>query len=241
MIAIGTKLYAWWGPGSGSTSYSETRLLWSTNSGASWIKSAWDLTTRSEGLIMPTILNFGEGYAGARDGYVYHYFIRKQNDAQPLTVHKPGQIDLARVSKDAAHMEDIDAYEYFAGLNAQGNPKWTPDAAQRQPVFADSNGVGWNLSVSFNAGLGRYLLATEHKRSGQGRLGLFDAPEPWGPWTTVLYTERFGKNQIERSTFFWNFSNKWTSTNGLDSVLVFTGVNSNDSWNVVDVAFKKAP
>jgi MYXO-CTERM domain-containing protein len=95
--------------------------------------------------------------------------------------------------------------------------------------------VGWNVSVSYNAGLGRYLLCTEHDATMGGNLGMFDAPEPWGPWATVGYYsdwEGFG------TTFFWNFSNKWLSADGRDFTIVFTGVGDNDSWNTVRGSFQ---
>ena len=85
-----------------------------------------------------------------------------------------------------------DAHEFFAGLDAAGEPHWSADIAEKAPVFSDSNGVGWNVSVSYNAGLRRYLLATEHGATHAGKFGLFDAPEPWGPWTTVAYEEAWG-------------------------------------------------
>jgi hypothetical protein len=240
MISIAGVLYAWWGPGSGIKSYTETRLLQSTNKGASWSKSSWDLHDTSSTMIMPTILNFGKDYAGARDGYVYHYFIRKQSSSDSLAVHKPGAIDLARVPK--SQMMDLSAYRYFAGLDASKNPKWTASAANRKPVFQDPNGVGWCMSAVYNAGLKRYVIATEHTQSGNGNLGLFDAPNPWGPWTTVAYRHKsngtqFGAGKIEPSTFFWNFSNKWTSADGKKFVMVFSGVDSNDAWNSVSGAF----
>ena len=66
-------------------------------------------------------------------------------------------------------------------------------------------------------------------------MGMFDAPEPWGPWNTVAYfnSTAFGAGAIEENTFFWNFSNKWLSADGRDFVLIFSGHNSNDSWNSV--------
>ena len=78
---------------------------------------------------------------------------------------------------------------------------------------------------------------TEHSKSSQGNLGMFDAPAPWGPWTVVRYMRAFGAPNIQASTFFWNFSNKWLSADGRQFILVFTGVGSNDSWNTVRGSF----
>jgi hypothetical protein len=132
---------------------------------------------------------------------------------------------------------DRSQYDFFAGLDGQGNAKWVKDLATGEPVFRDASGVGWNLSVSYNPGLRRYLLITEHTKSGRGNFGLFDAPEPWGPWTTVHYISAFGASYIEASTFFWNFSNKWLSPDGKEFVLIFTGIDENDSWNLVTGSF----
>lgn len=243
VLDINGTLYAWWGPGSATTSYRETRLLRSTNGGASWQKSSWDLTAADGKLIMPTILNFGRGYAGARDNYVYHYFIRREETSgghsSGLGIHKSGtgKIDLARVPRD--QIMNNSAYEYFAGMSG-GQPTWTRNALQRVPVFQDPNGVGWNLSVSYNAGLGRYMLMTEHSETWSGLLGMFDAPQPWGPWTTVAYhtsSNPFGGGRIATTTFFWNFANKWLSNGGKHFVLLFTGGGGNDSWNSVEGDF----
>jgi hypothetical protein len=77
------------------------------------------------------------------------------------------------------------------------------------------------------------LLATEHGQTHAGHFGLFDAPEPWGPWTTVAYESNFGEGHVEVSAFYWNFPTKWLSSNGRDFTLIFTGKNTNDSWNTV--------
>lgn len=235
IISVGGILYMWTGPGSGGISYNEARMKKSTNRGQSWISASWAFV-KSEGMIMPTILNFGKDNAGARDNYVYHYFIQLQNDSYELTVHKPGIIYLLRSPND--RIMDRSAYEFFAGFDINGNPKWTANLAGRQPVFQDTlNGVGWNLSVSYNPGLQRYFLITEHTATVEGNIGIFDAPAPWGPWTTVLYAKSWGSPAIDATTFFWNFSNKWLSTDGKDFTLIFTGVGSNDSWNTVRGSF----
>ena len=207
--------------------------------GATWQLADWKFPFR-DSLTVPTFLNFGRDYAGARDDYVYSYHIHPawgpgkatRTTAHTFDVHQPGRVYLSRVPKNA--ILDRTRYEFFAGTSP--NPAfsdWSTDVAKKQPVFTDANGVGWNLSVSYNAGLRRYLLATEHTETHAGKFGLFDAPEPWGPWTTVAYDESWGAGHIEVSTFYWNFPAKWLSADGRAFTLVFTGKNTNDSWNTV--------
>jgi hypothetical protein len=219
--------------------FSEHRLAVSRDHGASWSWADWSLT-REEGVMTPAFCQFGRDYAGARDGYVYVYLIRFRSlegpDGYPdkvpwLVVQRPGSVDLARVPRTS--VPERAAYSFYAGADASGRPLWTTDAALRQPVFEDAQGVGWCLSVSYSPGLRRYLLCTEHTQSHRGKLGLFEAPQPWGPWTTVAYDNDWGAGHVPTNTFYWNFANKWLSPDGRQFVLSFTGRGENDSWNVV--------
>lgn len=229
IISIEGILYMWRSPRQSSYNYDEARLAYSTDHGATWTLNDWAFY-KADDLILPTILNFGQDYAGARDNYVYSYAPRYQG-ATSLAVQVPGLVDLMRVPK--TQILERSGYEFFAGM-VDGQPTWTTELTQRQPVFEDANGVGWNLSASHNAGLNRYLLMTEHEQTGYGNLGIFDAPEPWGPWTTVAYYDDW----LNSRTFFWNFSNKWLSADGRDFWMVFSGVSSFDSWNLIHGTFE---
>ncbi|MBW2524702.1 MAG: DUF4185 domain-containing protein [Deltaproteobacteria bacterium] len=243
ILSVGGTLYMWVSPDP-KPHLTEARIAFSTDHGATWQQSSWAFTFADE-LTIPTFLNFGQDYAGARDGFVYSYYIHPQYGPGESTaaeavngfhVHAPGELYLSRVPSDEILTEG--SYEFFGGLDTGGDPLWTSDRTEKQPVFRDANGVGWNVSASYNAGLGRYLLMTEHTLTHQAHLGMFDGPEPWGPWTTVVYTDAFGSGEIELTTFYWSFSNKWTSADGRSFTLVFTGRASNDSWNVVEGAFE---
>ena len=127
---------------------------------------------------------------------------------------------------------------------------WGPLAAKK-PVFENPEGTGWCVSASYNPGLKRYLLATEHTVSHASVMSLFDAPEPWGPWTTVKYwteQDRFGQSrpgsQLDwaDNVFFFSFAPKWLSDDGRSFTLVFTGGGkgkNNDSLNTVRGTFQR--
>ena len=239
IISIAGTLYMWrCGDASTTTAYDFQELYSSTDHGATWVFTGVRFDPASfpgadDGFFCPTFLQFGQDYAGARDGFVYMYAPEIQTAA--FNVHTPGQITLMRVP--IAGLSNPAQYQFFTGLDLAQNPLWSTNASARQPVFQDvTNGVMFT-SVSYNPGLGRYLLITNHSQFGNGNIGIYDAPEPWGPWTTVFFDPDFGTPNIEDSTFFWNFSNKWLSGSGLDFVLVFTGTNTNDSWNTVEGSF----
>ena len=133
---------------------------------------------------------------------------------------------------------DKSKYEYFAGMSGS-SVIWSSSLEEKQPVFKnDTDGVGWNLSVSYNAALKKYFLMTEHTNTHAGYHGMFDAPAPWGPWTTIEYVN--GDWLGYGSTFFRCFSNKWLSPDGKDFVMIFTGTNwngLNDAWNCIEGSF----
>jgi len=227
IISINGTLYAWLGQdgkNSGSEEFvKQTMVIKSTDYGASWEKSNW-YWTNNDNLYGPSFLNFGKDNAGARDNYVYSYF----PCGTYWGLHKPGRADLARVPRDKL-MEQT-AYEWFAGIDSSGNPTWTKNLAARQQVFEDKNGVR-TVSVTYNPGLKRYLLTSQHTivgtESGTNQWGIFEAKEPWGPWKTVNYTANWagGKGNI---SFY--FAPKWFSADGKDFTLVFT---KDDHWCIV--------
>lgn len=242
LLAVDGVLYLWLAP-QPNPHLDECRLAWSTDRGATWQRAEWSFTF-ADGLTIPTFLNFGRDYAGARDDFIYSYFIAPtwgpgratRTTAHTFDVHRPGTVHLARSPRGA--ILDRSRYEFFAGRTSDGTPEWSSDPTRKRPVFTDANGVGWNLSVSHHPGTGRYLLATEHTETHAGRFGLFDAPEPWGPWTTVAYDDAWGTGHVEVSTFYWNFPSKWLAPGGGAFTLVFTGKNTNDSWNTVAGRFQ---
>jgi hypothetical protein len=58
-----------------------------------------------------------------------------------------------------------------------------------------------------------------------GGIGIYDAPEPWGPWTKIYFTDRWDVGPGDLGTF----PTKWMSDNGLTMYLAFSG---NDSFSV---------
>lgn len=232
IISIRGTLYAWVSPGSDTSNYASAKIYQSTNHAASWTPASWSFTL-SDGIVLPSFLQFGKDHAGARDSYVYSYAINLKNSAS-LQVQTPGELILMRVPMNL--VLDRTQYEFFAGMNG-ANPTWTSAISLRQPVFADNRGVGWTVSASYNSGIQRYLVTTEHDSSALGKIGIFDAPNPWGPWTTALYASSFGQPFTAGHDFFWNFSNKWLSSDGKSFALVFTGTNGDDVFNLVRGTF----
>lgn len=239
ILSIEGDLYLWVNPDDKKVLYFGSRLYRSRDLGLHWEAADWEFKKELR-LTTPTFLQFGRDYEGARDGFVYCY-VTNLTEKSPwgpkrkLAVQKPGEIFLMRVLKEK--VMEKDQYEFFKGLNEQGEPIWTYSFDEKNPCFIDPNGVGWNLSVVFHPKYQKYLLTTEHLKSFNSNFGLFEADQPWGPWSTVSYQQAFANGVIEQSVFLWHFPSKWLSKDSGEFTMVFTGINSNDSWNSVHGRF----
>jgi len=205
MLMLRGVLYMW------ARNAGNAQLAWSHDHAKTWAWARWKLTT-SFGY--PTFLNFGRNYAGARDGYVYIYSHDSDSAYRPAD-----RMVLARVPKD--RLRDRSAYEFFRNLDAGGKPLWTKDVARRGAVF-EHRGRCYRSGISYNPGLKRYLWCQTIPGGDtrfKGGFGVYDAPEPWGPWTTAFFAERWDVGPGETSSF----PTKWMSADGTTAWLVFSG------------------
>ncbi len=189
-----------------------SQIAWSADHGKTWTWCDWKFTI-SFGC--PTFLNFGRNYGGARDEFVYIYSPDRDSAYKPAD-----RMVMARVRKD--RITEQGGYEFFKGLDRKGEPVWTKDIRERGAVFINP-GKCYRSGISYNAGLKRYLwcqtvYGSEDMRF-KGGLGIFDGPEPWGPWTTVYYTEKWDVGPGETSSF----PAKWMSKDGRTCYLLFSG------------------
>ncbi len=210
MLMVGGTLYMW--VRNADNNGRQSQLAWSADRGATWTWSPWKFAEFG----YPTFVNYGKNYAGARDGYVYTV-----SHDNPSAYTQADRFILMRVPKD--RIRERAAYEFFRGKDASGNPLWSADITQRAAVFTHA-GKCRRSGISYNAALGRYLWWQMIHVNGQdtrftGGFGVYDAPEPWGPWTTVYYTTAWDVGPGETGSF----PTKWMSADGKTVHLVFSG------------------
>jgi hypothetical protein len=231
IISVGGILYAWINMQNGHPP--DVRLAWSTDLGAHWKLTDWAFP--KSGRFFPgTFLNFGRDYRGSQDDYVYAY------GARWIWAQGPeNDLYLARVH--CRRILDRTAYEFFSGLDQFQNPIWDKDVASRKPVFTDARGVGncGLAHVVYLSPIGRYLLTVGHRSSFIAslanevrRLGVFDAPSPWGPWTTVAYYDDWG-GFGPGEALGYNIPAKWIAPDGRTMWMVFSSTEELDAFNMV--------
>ena len=196
----------------------------STDKAINWQKSTW----KFQELGFCALLNFGQDYTGGRSpgadpNYVYMY---SPNGQSAYSAYD--DIVLARVPKH--EVLNRNAWEFFSGTPS--SPTWSSDIAARASIFHFTLNVN-RLDVTYNEPLGRYLLTMRNREDDGNNFGIYDAPEPWGPWTTVYYTEEWldgtplssmARNQGWGDS--QHIPSKWISADGKEFYLVYSGDDS---------------
>jgi CubicO group peptidase (beta-lactamase class C family) len=204
MLMVDGVLYMW------VRNLGNAQLAWSRDRGRTW---EWGFRFDTS-FGSPAFLNFGRNYQGARDEYVYTY-----SQDGPSAYDSDDHVVLARAPQ--GRLRDRAAWEFYAGPG----PAWTRDIARRRPVFS-LPGRCQRVDAVYNPGLRRYLLAVGYDH--ESGWGLYDAPEPWGPWTTAFHTEKW---DLAR-THGYRLPSKWISPDGRTMHLVFSGVRPWDAFCV---------
>jgi hypothetical protein len=191
-----------------------SQLAWSADHGATWSWAEWKFET-SFGC--PTFINFGRDYAEARDHFIY--VVSHDSDS---AYERADRFVLARAPK--TQIRERAAWEFFVRLDAAGQPQWSRDVRARGAVFANP-GACYRSGISYCAGLKRYLwcqIGPGADTRYAGGLAIYDAPEPWGPWTTVFHSDSWDTGPGETASF----PTKWMSSDGRTAYLVFSGQDS---------------
>jgi hypothetical protein len=229
LLSVDGTLYLWLGhadrQGGGA------QLAWSKDRAQTWTFADWRFA--EFGLV--GFVNFGRDYRGARDGFVYAY----SHDG-PKADTPADRFVLMRAPK--GRLTQRGAWEFYAGTDGGAWPVWTSEVGRRADVFANPDSC-LRSAMTYHAGLGRYLWWQQvpqpkgHPDRGdtrfEGGFAVYDAPEPWGPWTTAYFTPRWDTGPGEHA----DFPAKWASADGRSLYLVFSG---DDSFSVRRATVRRA-
>ena len=104
-------------------------------------------------------------------------------------------------------------YEYFSG--SAFAPAWKLGRSGSKAIFVDLAGTR-HPTITYIPDLDRYLLTVAHstvENSAAHKMGIFEAPNPWGPWRTVSYVDNF-LGMTGGIFYYMNFPLKWQADNG---------------------------
>lgn len=141
-------------------------------------------------------------YPYHQDGYVYLFGSNGKNSGPKL----------ARVPDTA--ILDRSQYEFYAGLDEQGQPIWISDSQDARMLF---DGFVTEFCVSYNSDLKCYVMGylEQHSRT----LVVRDAPTLWGPWSNAVF---FTANEIIGQTIYTPSTlDRWQSKDGMYFFLTY--------------------
>lgn len=194
----------------------KAKLAWSTDHARTWTFADW----RLDEFGFVGFVNFGRDYQDARDDFVYAY----SHDG-PQADTPADRFILMRASK--SRLTERSAWEFYTG-SVDSQPKWSPDAGRREGVFTNP-GSCLRSAMTYHPSLRRYLWWQQIPQPKghpdradtrfEGGFAVYDAPEPWGPWTTAYFTPRWDTGPGEHG----DFPTKWAEADGKTLHLVFSG------------------
>jgi len=214
-------------------------IITSEDYGRTWDMTATPVDFFAGRLSSAHFLQFGKSYEGARDEFVYAYFPGGDDGGSYWC--NGDFILLGRVPRDK--ILERDKWEFLNGIDPGNRAVWGRDEGKAQPVFRYPSMTGEN-HVSYNPGIKRYLMGNysffnrvapdgyageEGKRPRPfhqcrpfsefpSQLVLFEAPEPWGPWSWFHRDDNWG---------CWggyqpSFPTKWMSRDGREIDMAYS-------------------
>ena len=199
MLMLEGVLYMW------VRNVGNAQLMWSRDGARTWERGF----KFEHGFGSPAFLNFGRNYQGARDEYVYTY-----SQQGPSAYQVDDGVLLARAPKTS--LRNRNAWRFCAGVEG-GRPVWSADIASAKPVFAYPRHCQ-RVDAVYHPATHRYLLVVAYGHAGGW--GIYDAPEPWGPWSVAFHTEYWGLGE----THGYRIPAKWISPDGCSLAVVFSGL-----------------
>ncbi|MEI8043846.1 MAG: hypothetical protein WCL11_20720 [Verrucomicrobiota bacterium] len=194
----------------------------------------------------PHFVDFGRNMVHSPDGKAYVLGMGAQeNDPKPRPCIQPGkpgeefqlaagctndfahanlswitadQVYLARVKPSPETINDLKAWEFFAGHDGAGRPVWTDRFDRIKPLLEWNNHMGC-VTATYVPGLKKYLMCVTDGWPTVAKMTSYvlEANAITGPWRMVAYMKDFGEQG-----YFLNFPSKFISPDGLTLWLCYS-------------------
>ena len=204
----------------------------------------------------PHFVDFGKNMEHSPDGKAYLLGMgAEENDPMPRPCIKPGkpgevfqmaegctddfahanlswisadQVYLARVTPSPETINNLKAWEFFAGNDKTGKPVWTNDFQQIKPLLDWNNHMGC-VTATYVPALKKYLMCVTDGWPTVAKMTsyILEADVITGPWRMVAYMKDFGEQG-----YFLNIPSKFISPDGRTMWLCYSA-NFCPGWNGV--------
>ena len=238
LLAIGNTLYAW--VQEQANGYNFVKIGKSTDGGSTWVwgsgETTWALAeelfnddTDGGAFADAGIIQMGQGYALNTDGYVYG--IGDNDDNEPSD-----SMYLWRVSTSG--LQDRANYEFLVSVDGNGDATWGT-FAQKGPVVTDAGNLHWGRTIVYHEKSGSFIMT--HMTPNDSSQ-VFNAPNPWGPWTSIGTITNTQLGYGGETLYSLNFIPGWFSSDGTEGYITASGTGAMDTFRYwkVDITFTPA-
>lgn len=173
----------------------------------------------------PHFVDFGKNMQHSPDGKAYLVAHGATRPDAALSWISGDQIYLARVAPTPHNINDLAKYEFFAGLNGNGQPQWTSSFADIRPLIEWNDRAGC-VTITYNDRLKKYLMLITDGFPIIFRMNTYclEADHITGPWRLVTFMRNFGQQ-----AYFVNMPSKFISGNGRSAWLAYSANYANNS------------
>ncbi len=163
----------------------------------------------------PHFVDFGRNLEYSPDGKAYlvgHGAL--DNDPSPRVAGNSwiagDAVYLARVTPTPQNINDIRAYEFFAGFTQNSQPIWSKNFSDIKPLLVWNDHMGCT-TITYNAPLHKYLMCVTDGWPGVQDMNsyILEADEITGPYKLITYMKNFGPQG-----YFLNFPSKFIQSGG---------------------------
>jgi hypothetical protein len=138
------------------------------------------------------------------------------------------EVYIARVTPTPETINDLSAWEFFAGHDTQGRAVWSRDFRRVRPIMEWNNNAG-NVSITYNPVLKKYLMLVTDGTNTIGKFHtyLLESNHIAGPWRLSVYMKNFGQQ-----AYFVNIPSKFLAADGRTAWLCYAAnfSNGNKDW-----------
>lgn len=173
---------------------------------------------------IPHFVDFGKNMEHSPDGKAYLVCQgASADDPKPrfanLSWITADEIYLIRVKPSEKTINDLKAYEFFAGHDENGKAVWTKDQAKIKPLIDWNNNCGC-VTMTYNEPLKKYIMCITDGWPTNKTMNTYilESDKITGPWKLCSYMKNFGVQ-----AYFVNFPSKFFSKDGRTAWLCYSG------------------
>lgn len=142
----------------------------------------------------PFFVQYGQDNQGAMDDFAYAV-------SSSGTWNNGNYMVMGRCKRANLYMLSAADWEFYRGLDAAGNPQWTPKVEFAQGIFK-FRGFTSMTGIQYVPAIERFTLAQwAYEDLDQPQpwqltmLHMYEAPKPWGPWKHFHTQRDWGKGR----------------------------------------------